>query len=141
MKALVLLNRGGGRVASEGPGLVDELRAALARHGVESQVRVVDGGELAALARDGRDGHDAVVVGGGDGSVASVAAVLAGQRVPLGVLPFGTLNHFARDLGIPSELDAAVATIAAGRTRAVDVAEVNGRVFVTTARSASTRAS
>ena len=50
--------------------------------------------------------------------------------MPLGVLPLGTLNHFAKDLGMPLEVERACAAIAARRTRRVDVAEVNGRVFV-----------
>ena len=48
----------------------------------------------------------------------------------LGVLPLGTLNHFAKDLGIPLDVTEAVAVIAAGHTGAVDVGEVNGRVFI-----------
>jgi diacylglycerol kinase family enzyme len=73
---------------------------------------------------------DAVVVGGGDGSVSTVAGILAGTGVPLGILPLGTLNHFAKDLGLPLDLDGAAQVIAAARTRSVDVAKVNGRVFV-----------
>jgi diacylglycerol kinase family enzyme len=56
--------------------------------------------------------------------------VLAGSNLRLGILPLGTLNHFARDLGLPLDLEAAVRVIAAGRVRFVDVGEVNGRVFV-----------
>jgi diacylglycerol kinase family enzyme len=48
----------------------------------------------------------------------------------LGVLPLGTLNHFARDAGIPLDLEGAVAVIAGGHSREVDVAEVNGRIFI-----------
>jgi len=53
-----------------------------------------------------------------------------GGRKPLGILPLGSLNHFARDLGIPHDLDLAVATIASGQVRQVDVGEVNGRIFL-----------
>ncbi len=56
--------------------------------------------------------------------------MLAGSGVPLGILPLGTLNHFARDLGIPLGVDEAVAVIAAGHRRAVDLGEVNGAIFV-----------
>jgi diacylglycerol kinase family enzyme len=73
---------------------------------------------------------DAIVVGGGDGSVRTVASVLAGSNNPLGILPLGTLNHFARDLGISLNTERAVATIAAGEQRAVDVGEVNDVIFV-----------
>ena len=73
---------------------------------------------------------DAVVVGGGDGSIRTVAGVLAETSVPLGVLPLGTLNHFAKDLGIPLPLKEAAATIAAGTIRIVDLADVNGETFI-----------
>lgn len=76
------------------------------------------------------EGIDAVVAGGGDGTVSAAAGALAGTRRPLGVLPLGTLNHLARDAGIPLDLDRAAATIAAGHVRAIDAAEVNGRLFV-----------
>ena len=72
----------------------------------------------------------AVVAGGGDGTVNSVADIIRGREIALGVLPLGTLNHFARDLGIPLELPAAVQVIVDGHTTAIDAAEVNGRVFV-----------
>jgi diacylglycerol kinase family enzyme len=84
--------------------------------------------EAVASARAGA--LDAVVVGGGDGSVNTVAGVLAGTGIPLGVLPLGTLNHFAKDLGIPTALAGAVAVIGQANVRAVDAAEVNGRLFV-----------
>ncbi len=77
-----------------------------------------------------RPGFDAIVVGGGDGSVRAAASVLVGSDLPLGILPLGTLNHFARDLGLPLDLESALQVVAAGRVGSVDVAEVNGRVFV-----------
>jgi diacylglycerol kinase family enzyme len=71
-----------------------------------------------------------IVVGGGDGTVNAMAAVVANSETALGVLPLGTLNHFARDAGIPLALDAAVDIAVKGKRRKVDVAEVNGRLFV-----------
>jgi YegS/Rv2252/BmrU family lipid kinase len=73
---------------------------------------------------------DAIVAGGSDGTISTVADALADHAIPLGVLPLGTLNHFARDLGIPAELDDAVRVVLAGRTTRVDVGEVNGRIFL-----------
>ena len=73
---------------------------------------------------------EALAVAGGDGTISVAVGVLAGTGIPLGLLPMGTLNHFAKDLGLPLEVDAAAGIIAAGRTRTVDVAELNGRVFV-----------
>ena len=88
--------------------------------------------EAAERARErGRRGRDRRCRGGGgDGTISTVASVLAGTGIPLGVLPLGTLNHFAKDLGIPLDLEGAVQVICAANTRAVDVAEVNGQVFV-----------
>jgi diacylglycerol kinase family enzyme len=73
---------------------------------------------------------DAIVVGGGDGSIRTVASVLAGSGVPLGIISLGTLNHFAKDLRVPLIADHAVAVIATGKDHYVDVGEVNGEIFV-----------
>ena len=111
------------------------LAAAFALHGVAADITFVEGEELhkaaeVALAHAKRGEIDAVVVGGGDGSVRTVASVLAGSSVPLGVLPLGTLNHFAKDLSIPLQLEEVAAAIAAGHTRVIDLAEVNGETFI-----------
>ena len=71
-----------------------------------------------------------VVIGGGDGTLSTAAAALVGTEVTLGVLPMGTLNHFAKDQQIPLDLAGAVRTVVTGRMRCVDVGEVNGRVFI-----------
>ena len=75
-------------------------------------------------------GVAALVGGGGDGTINTVASALVGTATPLGVLPLGTLNHFAKDLGIPLELDEAIAVVLAGFTAKVDVGEVNGKLFL-----------
>lgn len=75
-------------------------------------------------------GHSVVVAAGGDGTISGVASVLAGTRTVMGVLPLGTLNHFAKDLGIPRGLERAIGTLSEGRIAEVDAGEVNGRVFV-----------
>jgi diacylglycerol kinase family enzyme len=116
-------------------GVERKLRISLARHNIEADIDFVYGAGLRAAverahARAKRGEIDAIVIGGGDGSVRSAASVLAGSPVPLGVLPLGTLNHFAKDLGIPMQVAEAAAAIAAGRTRFVDIAEVNGETFI-----------
>src|SRR5438128_3016655 len=73
---------------------------------------------------------ETIIAAGGDGTVSAVAGEIAGTRKVMGVLPLGTLNHFAKDIGIPVGLDAAVRMLANGHTEPVDVAEVNGRVFI-----------
>ncbi len=128
-RALVLLN------ARAGNGSRSELREPLAQQfaaaGVAAEIVLAEGGELVAAAERARDaGVGLVVAGGGDGTQAGVAGALAGSDCVQGVLPLGTLNHFARDLGIPAKLEEAVQVAAAGRTAQVDVGEVNGRVFI-----------
>lgn len=84
--------------------------------------------DLPGLVRSGA--YRAIVAAGGDGTVNAVAAAVAGTEVPLGVIPAGTFNHFARDAGIPLDLPAAIEVIAGGHTLSIDVGEVNGRIFI-----------
>jgi len=115
---------------------VEAARAHLNRisgeFGVQARIVVAPSGdELSPLAaRAVGENSQPVVAGGGDGTVNAVAAVLAGTDTALGVLPMGTLNHFAKDLGIPLGLEAAVRNVFTGHVTKVDVGEVNGRVFV-----------
>src|SRR3954468_8514087 len=110
----VILNatagRGNGRDAAE------QLRALFAAAGAQAHVMVArSGDDISHLARRAvRENHPVVVAAGGDGTISAVAAHVAGSRSALGVLPMGTLNHFARDAGIPAELEAAVGAIVAG---------------------------
>lgn len=126
VKAQILINRGGGSVG-EAPAIEQALDAA----GIDCDVRLLDGHELHEAAKKAvADGSELVVAGGGDGTVSCVAGAVAGSETKLGILPLGTLNHFARDLGIPLDIGEAAKLIATGRIRHVDVAEVNGRVFI-----------
>jgi len=89
------------------------------------------GEEVVELARRaGRSDSRIVVAGGGDGTINAVASVIIDTDKTLGVLPLGTLNHFAKDLPIPLDLEAAARTIIAGHTTKVDVGEVNQRIFL-----------
>ncbi|MCG7359860.1 diacylglycerol kinase family lipid kinase [Roseomonas sp. ACRSG] len=134
LRLCVLVNAGGGSVL--GHDLEPELREAFESHGLEADIRLLPGDALEAAARQAleRTGpgrhYDAVVAGGGDGTIGLVAGVMAGSGRAFGVLPLGTLNHFAKDLGLPQDIPGAVGVIAARQLRTVDVAEVNGRVFV-----------
>ena len=89
------------------------------------------GAEVTELARAAaREPYKVVVAAGGDGTINSVAAAIIDTDKILGVLPLGTLNHFAKDLGIPIDLQQAARTIIAGHTIEVDAAEVNNRIFL-----------
>jgi YegS/Rv2252/BmrU family lipid kinase len=89
------------------------------------------GGEVHELSRDAAHGaYKVIVAAGGDGTVNSVASAVVESDKILGILPLGTLNHFARDLKIPFDLEAAAKTIVAQHVTRIDVAEVNNRIFV-----------
>jgi diacylglycerol kinase family enzyme len=135
-RVVALMNAGAGAFNQKLASNVEsELASTFAHNGIAARILFVDGSDLhaaaeSALAQAKRGAIDAVVVGGGDGSIRTVASALAGTDVPLGVLPLGTLNHFAKDLEVPLNADAAVSVIAAGHVRAVDLAEVNGHTFI-----------
>lgn len=126
----VLLNRGGGAVAADGE-IAEKVRSALEQAGIEPAIELIDGGNFEAGCQEiAERGGPLVIIGGGDGTIGAAASALAATETALGILPLGTLNHFARDVGIPPKLDDAAALIAGGRERRVDVAELNGRIFI-----------
>jgi YegS/Rv2252/BmrU family lipid kinase len=130
-RAVTLVNRSGGGVAK---GAKARIGDALAAAGIDSEVLLVDGKDCAARAAEQvRQGADLVIAAGGDGTMSTVAGALAGSKTAMGLLPLGTLNHFARDLGIPFDLAKAASIVAGGHERRVDLAEVNGRTFVNNA--------
>lgn len=128
--AEVLLNGGAGVLSGSDP--VPDIARLFSDHGVRANVRLLpDGCQLQAATQQALASRPEVIVaGGGDGTLSTVAGVLAGSGVALGILPLGTLNHFAKDAGIPLGLAAAVETVCRGRVTKVDVGRVNGRVFI-----------
>jgi diacylglycerol kinase family enzyme len=111
----VIINGGAG--AGHDAKAAEELRAKFRAVGCEAEVSLAHGGEalIGAARKALQDG---------------VETVVAGSGIPFGVLPRGTLNHFAKDLGIPLALDEAIRNIAEGRRKRVDVGEVNGKIFL-----------
>lgn len=128
----IFVNASSGPTARDVGDVRARIAALCARHGLEADVREVEPSCIVEAVRDAAGRGDAIVIAGGDGSVGAAANALAGTGTPLGVLPLGTLNHFATDLGIPADLDAAVGVLAQRHVRRVDVGEVNGRTFVNT---------
>lgn len=121
--------------ASAGSGnndIAERLVQPFQEHQIEPDISLAEGGaELTDLARDAARGpYKTIVAAGGDGTVNAVATEVIDSDKTFGVLPLGTLNHFARDLNIPFELEAAVHTLVAGHTTEVDVGEVNDRIFL-----------
>lgn len=131
MKAIVLLNRQAGAAETEAEPIGDTIRYSLAKAGVHAEIRAVEGDGLQEAAkRAASEAVDAVIAAGGDGTLSAVADGLAGGDMPMGVMPVGTLNHFAKDNGIPATLAEAAEVVAARRVERLDVGRVNGRVFI-----------
>ncbi|WP_128140032.1 diacylglycerol/lipid kinase family protein [Janthinobacterium lividum] len=129
-KIAVIINGGAG--CGYAPDWAQQLEAKFAAVGLDADITLAQSGAemIATAERALRDGAPIVVAGGGDGTINAVASVVVGSGTPFGVLPLGTLNHFAKDLNIPLELDAAIANVAQGVPHQVDVGEVNGRIFL-----------
>jgi diacylglycerol kinase family enzyme len=113
--------------AQSGTDVAELFRAA----GHDTEVLALSGTDNpCAKARIASTHASIVVACGGDGTVSGVAAGLCGSPAALGILPAGTLNHFAKDLNIPLDLGEAIAVVAAGRVKQVDVGQLNDRIFV-----------
>jgi diacylglycerol kinase family enzyme len=114
------------------PELQHRLSELLAAGGIQADISIAhSGAELAELAHSAAaDEYDLIVAGGGDGTINTVASAIVDSDKTLGVLPLGTLNHFAQDLKIPLDLEAAVQNLIEGHAIKIDVGEVNGRIFL-----------
>jgi diacylglycerol kinase family enzyme len=112
--------------------IVRDAQSYFLARGIHPHVNVAHSPEQldAAIQRSAASDSAIVVAAGGDGTVSAVAASLVNTGKVLGVLPFGTSNYFARNAGVPFELDRALGAIAGGHTRPLTVGEVNGRIFV-----------
>ncbi len=136
MRIEVIVNHGSG--SGHEADVKDRLGKAFEAHGAQAKISLARSGpEVISMAQEAARGDaDVIVAAGGDGTISSVASVLVGSAdggKVLGVLPLGTMNHFAKDLNMPLELDDAVAAIVNGQETRVDVGEVNGRTFINNA--------
>jgi diacylglycerol kinase family enzyme len=106
---------------------------AALREAPDFAVRTVEPSHLAeALRQEVARGTARVLVAGGDGTIAAAATVLAHGETELAILPAGTLNHFARDHGVPTDPARALDLARTGGARPVDVGWVNDRLFINT---------
>jgi diacylglycerol kinase family enzyme len=138
VKVEVIINAASGagtRLDAEGilhTDLQHELEQMFTAGGAQATVHMAHSGdEIDKLAQRAADSDaEIVVAGGGDGTINSVASAVVGTAKTLGVLPLGTLNHFAKDMKIPLDLAEAVKAIIDGQTVKVDIGEFNGRIFL-----------
>jgi diacylglycerol kinase family enzyme len=108
------------------------LAQVLKESDIEASIHVISkGSDISRLASElYRSGQRTLVAAGGDGTIRAVASAIVDTEARLGILPIGTLNHFARDLKLPLDLHACIQILKNGVVHAVDVAEVNGHIFL-----------
>lgn len=133
---VVLINSAAGSVdASDTDGESERIKAAFAdvAPSLHVDVEAVDPAKMQDRIREiwaSTTRPAAIIAGGGDGTVNNAANAAAGTDIVLGVLPLGTFNHFAGDVGLVDALRSAALGLATATITPIDVAEVNGRVFV-----------
>lgn len=133
MRIIAVLNRDGGTLRTMD---LDAFCAGavetFARHGHQLECRVVAGRSVEAALREAATGADvdAILAGGGDGTISAAAGIAYETGTPLAVLPAGTMNLFARALKVPLVLEDALEALAGGDVGAVDIATANDRPFV-----------
>ncbi|MET3793372.1 diacylglycerol/lipid kinase family protein [Aquamicrobium terrae] len=133
MRFAAVLNKDGGTLrTTDLDGFCERMTGTLKAAGHSIAIDIASGSDMpGALDKAVRKRNvDVVLAGGGDGTISAAAARLMGKKKALAVLPAGTMNLFARGLGIPQTLDGAVAAFATGRIRPVDMATANGKPFV-----------
>jgi diacylglycerol kinase family enzyme len=109
-----------------------EAREALQAAGGIEVREVAPAGLANAIATAVREGASRIIVAGGDGTLGTAASVIAGTEVSLGILAAGTLNHLAKDLGVPRDLAEAARVAVSGEVIAIDVGRAGERIFVNT---------
>ncbi|RWA68826.1 diacylglycerol kinase family protein [Mesorhizobium sp.] len=133
MRFAAVLNKDGGTLrTTDISAFADRLRQTLEAAGHSVEVDIVAGREIAAALEKAvaKRSVDVVIAGGGDGTISTAATLLMNKKKALAILPAGTMNLFARGLGIPQTLDAALKSFAEGEVTAVDMASANGQPFV-----------
>ena len=132
MRVHIVLNRGGGTLRTmDLDDFCRKAEAIFAEAGHDCTCRAVDGDRMdEALRTAAASDAEAIVAGGGDGTISAAAAIAFASGKPLGVLPAGTMNLFARALGVPLDLEQALWAIAPGEVDRIDIATANGRPFV-----------
>ncbi|XHB99926.1 diacylglycerol kinase family protein [Nitratireductor sp. ac15] len=133
MHVLAVLNRNGGTLRTlDTEALAEEIRSIFQAAGHSIEVRLCPGKEIVSMMEEAASDKkaDVLLAGGGDGTISLAAGLLAHSEKALAILPAGTMNLFARSLGIPQDLHAAMQALAQGSIRHVDIAEADGTFYV-----------
>ncbi|MEO8211152.1 MAG: diacylglycerol kinase family protein [bacterium] len=129
MKIAIITNESSGTISTEEKEKL--IKDAFKDINVQFELFILKNSEMQKKVKELIQSNvDVIAAGGGDGTVSLIAELLSGSDKTLGVLPLGTLNHFAKDLGIPQDLKKAVEVLSKGNIKKIDIAEVNGKRFI-----------
>jgi len=132
MPVTVIMNAGSGHDDKDSSR--DQIEQELTTAGRDHRIEVAASGEIDTLVRrivdDAKANPRIVVAAGGDGTINTVAGTIAGTGVPFGVIPLGTFNFFARDLGMPLDPTEATKALLDAHTETRHMAKVNERAFL-----------
>lgn len=131
LRPRVIINARAGTALGMAPDAMRQrAHAAFEAGGLGADVAIAPPAQINSLIDQALRADQPVIIGGGDGTVRAAAARLAGTQVPLGVLPLGTMNLFAREIDMPLDFEAALAALVDAEELRIDVASVNGDVFL-----------
>jgi diacylglycerol kinase family enzyme len=133
MRFAAVLNQDGGTLRTiDIEAFSEQLRQTLEAAGHSVELDIVAGCDLASALEKAiaKRNIDVILAGGGDGTISTAASLLMNKKKALAILPAGTMNLFARGLGIPQTLEGALRSFADGEVIAVDMASANGQPFV-----------
>lgn len=123
---LVVFNKNAGSCQ---PADLDKVKSLFSEYGVHAKMMTLQEFTAAQTTQLVKN-YTTVVMMGGDGTLSAIVNKLKNQPVTFGIIPAGTLNHFAKDLGLPLDLESCVKVIINGKSSKVDVGEVNGNIFL-----------
>lgn len=131
MNVLIILNKKAGTKNSAEKETENDIKDVFSELSIKFDFLRVKGENIADTVRKMLSkNYDVICAAGGDGTISTVAGSLSGTDIPLGVIPLGTLNHFAKDLNIPLDLKEAVKVISKNKIIKIDIGEVNGKKFI-----------
>ena len=133
MNYIAILNRESGTFkTTDLDAYIRHVRAVMAAAGHQIALKIVSGAEVEDALKNATSGDhfDAILVGGGDGTVSAAAALAWKNGIRIGVIPAGTMNLFARSLGMPLDIWEAIETLASGEFQDNDIGSCNGRAFI-----------
>ncbi len=109
----------------------DKLKKLLKKYNINHKLEIIEFDNIDNVIKERiNQGFDGIVAAGGDGTVNAIANSLAETNIPMGIIPLGTFNHFAKDNGIPLLLESSIKNLSEGEIQSIDLAKVNDRYFV-----------